>query len=652
MTPALAHALTQTGLSWTFYVVFHIIANLVAVAVWSLVASIIIIRRSAEPIALLAAFALVLFGGTTNDILPTLIGSQSGWEPVAILLSCLGSIGILTLFALFPDGRCLPSWLRWVIGGWWVINLLGYTLPYRWPFNATRPGSGFLFIVLGFFLLILVAQIYRYRRVANDMQRQQTKWVLLCFFLGVGFLLLSVLVVLPYVTAPQSSALVALLVIHAGLALTQMSIPLAIGFALLRYRLWEVDVLLHHTLVYGLMTGGIIGAYILVVGYLSTIFHAEGNLLFSLIATGMIAVLFQPLRDRVQRGVKRLVYGDRDDPYSILARLGHRLDATLAPESVLPLVVDTIREALRLPYVAVTWETSDGTEQVTAAGSMTSGPLLCLPVQQQQTASGKLLLAPRDGDGRLPAADRRVLDDLLPQVSAAMQRVRLIGDLRQTTHELQLARERIILAHEEERRRLQRTLHDDLAPTLAALTLTSAGVERTLATDPATAARLAGELRTALRSAVSAVRTMAYALRPPLLNELGLDGAIRELGEQLQQAEGPACQIEISTVLPPIPAAIEVAAYYIAQEALRNVSRHAQASICRVHLWVVETPRAMHLEICDDGCGIASSQLAGVGLLGMRERATELGGTCLIEPRAGGGGTRVLARFPFSQEAA
>jgi hypothetical protein len=130
-------------------------------------------------------------------------------------------------------------------------------------------------------------------------------------------------------------------------------LPISVSIAILRYQLWDIDIIIKRTLIYSILTTCVVGIYVLIVGYLGALFHSNGNLLISLIATGIVAVLFQPLRDLLQRGVNRLFYGQRDEPYVVLAGLGQRLKSTLDPGAVFTTIVETIKEALKLSFVAI-----------------------------------------------------------------------------------------------------------------------------------------------------------------------------------------------------------------------------------------------------------------------------------------------------------
>jgi signal transduction histidine kinase len=211
------------------------------------------------------------------------------------------------------------------------------------------------------------------------------------------------------------------------------------------------------------------------------------------------------------------------------------------------------------------------------------------------------------------------------------------------TADLQHSRERLVTAREEERRRIRRDLHDGLGPALASLTLKLDAARNLLARDPATAEALLLELKTQTQTAIADIRRLVYGLRPPALDELGLVSAIREHAARNVSADSLRVSVEAPESLPPLPAAVEVAAYRIALEALTNVARHAQAKNCTVALTIKEDLR---LEISDDGVGLPPGHRLGVGLTSMRERAEELGGTCIIERRAASG-TRVSATLPL-----
>ena len=385
----------------------------------------------------------------------------------------------------------------------------------------------------------------------------------------------------------------------------------------------------------------------LAVGGLGALFQARGNLAVSLLATGLVAVLFQPLRSRLQRGVNRLLYGERDEPYAVLSRLGRRVETTIAPKAALNAIVETIAQALKAPYVAIALRQSSGDEFARVAEHGTpKGELVVLPLVYQREKVGQLLVAPRAPRETFSQADMRLLEDLARQVEVAVHAVGLTADL-------QRSRERLVTAREEERRRLRRDLHDGLGPTLGALTLGLDTTRLALAQDdPKAVDELLVELKSHTQDAVSDVRRLVYGLRPPALDDLGLVPAIRQqaanrglLADAFPNGQGPRWEnsknglvfrVEAPDDLPSLPAAVEVACYRIAQEALTNTARHSGASSCLVSLCLDEADGTLQLEVSDDGKGVAEDRSAGVGMSSMRERAEELGGTLAVEAPPGG----------------
>jgi signal transduction histidine kinase len=562
--------------------------------------------------------------------------------------------GIVFGFALlpmhFPDGRLVsPRWrpARWFVvvgmsavtlnmafrtGDWetpGVPNPLGLlpALPEDAPLMAVFGGLWLASALIG------VASLFvRFARAGRD-ERRQLQWLALS----------AAVLIAGDRLVPASSPLSAPLFLA---SLTGMW--LAIGVAVLRYRLYDIDLILNRALVYGALSAIVAGLYIALVAYLGALFNASGNLLIALVATGVVAVAFQPLRERLQRGVNRLLYGARDEPYAVLALLGRRLEASLAPAAALGTIVETVAQTLKLPYAAIVLGEADEPAAVAPPGAAPPAEAVALPLVYQGEPVGELHVAPRAGESGLSPADRRLLDDLARQVGVAVSAARLTVDL-------QHARERLVAAREEERRRMRRDLHDGLGPALAAQTLKLGTARHFLATDPAVTDRLLGELERDVAAALADVRRLVYNLRPPALDDLGLAGALGLLAAQYGGDGGAAAGLRVTVDaadLPPLPAAVEVAAYRIAQEALANVARHAGAARAEVRLAAqrgLGRHAALLLEIADDGRGIAAGSGGGVGLHSMRERAAELGGSCVIRPRPGGG-TVVQAALPLPQE--
>jgi signal transduction histidine kinase len=326
--------------------------------------------------------------------------------------------------------------------------------------------------------------------------------------------------------------------------------------------------------------------------------------------------------------VNRLTYGLRDEPYVIVSELGRRLEVTA---SVLPAVVETLARALKLPYAAIVL--ADG-QTAAVYGHGEGSATFALTYQSEPV--GRLLVAPRRSGEPLTPADQRLIADLARQIGPAAHAHALAAAL-------QRSRERLVTAREEERRRLRRDLHDGLGPTLAGLALKASTISDL---PPADAARVGDELYSQIRATIADVRRLVYQLRPPSLDELGLAGAVRQTAAA-QARPGVLDVVVDAPDLPPLPAAVEVAALRIAGEALTNAARHSGARTVRVSLRCCgNPPDALEVEVVDDGAGIPPGQPAGIGLVAMRERTAELGGTLVIDSTAGGG-TTVVARLPL-----
>jgi signal transduction histidine kinase len=486
------------------------------------------------------------------------------------------------------------------------------------------------------FLAAGASLILRLRR-SSGVERQQLKWFVYAAALAIG--VISVLIM----SQPYRDLFLLNIIGTTLYALAFSAVPIAIGVAILRYRLWDIDPIINRTLVYGALTASIIGVYALVVGGVGALFQTQNNFLLSILATGIAAVLFEPLRTRLQRTVNRLMYGERDDPYTVISSLGQRLEATLAPDAVLPAIVTTVKETLRLPYAAIALDQEGLCTMVAAAGTLVPDTLT-LPLSYHGEPIGQLILGPRALGETFTPAERRLLTDLARQAGTAAHAVRLTTDLQRLTEDLQRSRERLVTAREEERRRLRRDLHDGLGPQLASHTLRLEAARDFIHTNPERAEALLTQLIEKSQGIVTEIRRLVYALRPPALDELGLVGAVKEYVAQ-SELNGLRITLTAPDRLPPLPAAVEVAAYRIVQESLTNVIRHAQAHTGLVTLALDAS--TLQVEVRDDGIGLPATHHAGIGLTSMRERAEELGGVCIVEALAEGG-TQVRASLPLN----
>lgn len=639
-------ALTSFGVSVSGYAAFYTIFWVVIIVTWCGIGLLIFWRRSNDGMALLSAFFLVMF-----NTAPTTAALSITYPVLAlpvVLMGLLGQVSLWLFLLLFPSGRLVPRWMGLIIP-FTIIQAVLFVAPPLSLFSANNwPGwfNGLLALITDGG--IIVSQVYRYRRVSTAVERQQTKWVAFAITTVVGgFFVFGVLfsVLFPAVNQPDSPF--SLLQIVYPLLL--LLLPLSVGIAIFRYRLWDIDLIIKRTLVYGLLTAIVIGIYVLVVGYLGAVFRTNGNLVISLIATAIVAVLFQPLRHLLQRGINRLLFGLRDEPYVVLAGLGQRLKTTLEPDAVLSTIVETVREALKLSFVAIEVKEETTFVQATSSGTPPMKEALRLPLVYQGKHVGTLIIAPRARDDALTPTDLHLLDDLAQQIGAAVHTVRMTANLQALTGDLQRSREHLVSAREEERRRLRRDLHDGLGPMLSAIML-NVGLVRTMyRRDPEATDVLLNQLEEQIELIIGDIRRVVYNLRPPALDELGLAGAIREyvarFGNEGQAYNaGLKVTIEASESMPPLSAAVEVAAYRIVQEAVTNVIRHAHAHSCHIRLLLED---ALQIEVNDDGIGIEEADRIGVGLTSMCERAEELGGTFTIK-KASPCGTQITACLPLS----
>ena len=641
---------------------FHLVAIYYGVGAavetlpWALVGALIFWRKSHDPFALLFSLEMVLLGAFGVDWIVTAVISKPA-PTLSMLISVL-NILMAILFVLwyrFPDGRFAHRNMRWFAILWIALNIFAFLVPddSLLNFQAWRPPLPQL-VWMALYASIGFSLVYRYRRIAGAVERQQIRWVV---FTGAIF---------ACVFAPNSfirgwlfnEPLQVVLLNISYLLLMYISsavFAIGIGISILRYRLWDIDIIINRTLVYGGLTAIVIGIYVLIVGGLGTAIQGSGNLLVSVLATGLVAVLVQPLRDRLQRGVNRMMYGERDDPITVLSQLGQRLEGTLAPDAVLPSLVETVAQTLKLPYVAIETLSDNRLDSPTNDSSSISisSPIIAFgnpqsdvirfPLIYQSETIGQLTIAPRAPGEALSPMDRHLLGNIAHQAGMAIHAVSLTADL-------QRSRQHLVTAREEERRRLRRDLHDGLGPNLASQGLKLAAVKQLLEKDPVSAIPLLDQVMAQNKSTVEDVRRLVYGLRPPALDELGLIAAIRDHVSGMDNNSSLPIEItEPSEGLPPLSAAVEVAAYRIVLEALTNVIRHAKAKHCAIRFSLAQNRSfaLLQIDILDDGIGLPSDLRAGVGLRSMRERAEELGGKLTVESQPNG--THVLVHVPVGE---
>jgi signal transduction histidine kinase len=589
------------------------------------------------------ALALGIFGQVVSDA-TYLYGRPAipGLTAINLITGFVGIFGVplIALFGLllFPDGRLAAAGTpvrrrtRWLARTCWVMlaGLIAYSLLSPSLLNTTTSaaipnpigvppgGIGLVFVLaIGPVSAMTCAHLFGRARAADTPDQRRA----LTLAAAAGACIpLAFLTCLGIGVAGGDTAQIGVAENVAAVAVAAAS-----WFGIIRYGLFDSRAVLSRTLLFGALTVVVVAVYLGASALLRRLFAGD---LPAVVAAGLAALAVLPLRDLLQRRVSRLVYGLRNDPVAAFGLLGVRLDAAAAPEEVLPAVVRTVGESLRLRCVAI----EVGGEEMARWGQRVDGAWLELDLPFAGESIGRLTVQARDPAEPFGAADRSLLESLASQVSVAARAVAL-------TQALQASRERLVATIEEERRRLRRDLHDGLGPTLAGIALGIDTVHRALPDgSPGGTADLLVTLREEAERAVADIRRIAYNLRPPVLDEMGLVEAIREHATRLGGAT-----VTVPAPLPPLPAAVEVAAYRIAVEAITNASRHAPGAAVEVSLSV---NGHLELQVADAGTGLPPGFRAGVGLRSMRERAAELGGECVLKTRDPHG-TVVRASLPL-----
>lgn len=350
--------------------------------------------------------------------------------------------------------------------------------------------------------------------------------------------------------------------------------------------------------------------------------------LLSALALVLIAATFKPVWHWVQPRIHHVVYAADDPNIDVIGQVSDALAHTTSDSSMLAAIAETIMQTMNVPYVQIEMF---GGVAACAGKLLHSGARSRIELVYRETSVGWLEVVSRLPNEPLTAGEYKLLHSLARQVSITLHAAQL-------SEALQASREQLVLTREEERRRIRRDLHDGLGPTLAALRLQLGALRSTVRHNPEHAEQLIDELRNDVRDATAEIRRLVYDLRPPMLDEFGLVGALRNL----QISNGIVRTVEAPDQLPRLPAALEVALYRIAAEALHNIVRHSGADHCTIHLDLTET--AITLAVSDDGRGLPPAYLAGIGHRSMQERAAELGGNVAVLP-APNGGTCVQATF-------
>ncbi len=571
-------------------------------------------------------------------------GSTATWPIWAAGLGSLQfiQIGVQGLVNVrFPTGRIQSRWGRvlevLLVGGMVLVvvgGVLGTSIAHQLSTGLHRTltnpltGNGTLAhvadgldAVAGLVVLLgLIAgiRIVVLARRSHGIERLQLRWRALGVVFALLLFPLAIAGVLP----------VALDFVDGTVFVATLLIPV------LRYRLWDIDTVIRRSVAYGLVTVVLAAGYLAIAAGVAAAVSERAGIV---VAAFVVALAFGPARLAGQRLVDHLFYGQRNEPYRAVNEVSRRLEAVAEPGTVLPAAVTAVASSLRLPYVAV--ERPDGDVVASFGEPGGAGPERWA-LTYQGAVVGSLVASPRGGETSFGRRDHELLGDLARQLGAAVHAEALTADLL-------VSRQRLVSAREDERRRLRRELHDGMGPLLTGLGLNvdAARARLSLAGNDSGADVFLANVKDASSRAIIDLRSIVYGLRPPALDDLGLVGAVRAHAQRLGEVGSITVGVE-SGSLGELPAAVEVAAFRIAVESVSNAARHASAKSCRVRF--ERSHRCLCVEVLDDGSS-DGRWVAGVGLMGMRERVAELGGSLTAGPTPDGGVVRALLPLPAAE---
>jgi signal transduction histidine kinase len=575
-------------------------------------------------------------------------------EPIAVWISNWAWVPIFTLlltypFLLFPDGH-LPS-PRWRPVAWgiaitsalWSISFAlnggsDYTNAnnehVRNPFApaSLAPAIDVVRIVLSFVMIGLAAAtvaslVIRYRRSHGD-EREQIRWLMLAGGVTVFWFLLP----LNHGTGRWADSV-------QGFVLTL--IPIAIGVAILKYHLYDIDLVLRKTLVFGVLAVFITLVYVAIVVGVGTAVGSSGNPVLSGVAAAVVALAFQPVRRWGQRLANRLVYGKRATPYEILSEFSSRLGEAYDPEDVLPRMARILADGTGSKradvwlYVgdelrsAASWPVTDEPTDEIPAEPLAPG---FVPVRHRDELLGALSVQKASGES-LTSNESKLVDDLAAQAGLVLRNVALTEQLRMRLEELHASRQRLVGAQDEERRKIERNIHDGAQQQLVALAVKQRLAASLIGKNDERASAMLAELQIETNAALDDLRDLARGIYPPLLADRGLAAALDA------QARKAALPVTVDADgIGRFPQDVEATVYFCTLEALNNVAKYADATHATVRL--SNGNGELRFEVTDDGRGFDSASTGyGTGLQGMADRLAAVGGELTIRSAPGAGTT-------------
>ena len=655
-------ALPTTGSAasghWTFSNVLNDVVNIAVPTIGIVLAS----RLPRNPIGwlfLTAGLTLGLSGFGTSYALHALVadpGSLPAGRAFAWESNWTGFIPICVLaflFLLFPTGHLRSARWRpvaWFMGGSFILVTATFfifaTMAWKDPYGQSSSNGSlsllWLLLVLPFvagLVASLVAVVVRFRGSTGE-ERLQLKWFATGAAAVVGILILSFLstVTPPILSVLQSVAFVFLWA--------------AIAIAILKYRLYEIDVVINKTVVYGSLAAFFTAVYVAVVVGIGTAIGSTRNPFLTLLAAAVIALAFNPVRERAKRLADRLVYGERATPYEVLSQFSERMAGTYALDDILPTLARVLAEGTggrseiwlrvgdELRTVAIWPDESEPGAPIELAVAGEGLPEFAnaskaTPVLHQDELFGAITVTKAPNDPLRPAEDK-LIEDVASQAGLVLRNVRLIEELR-------ASRQRLVKAQDEERRRLERNIHDGAQQQLVALAIKLNLAESLVGKDPRRAEDLLAELKAETQEALQDLRDLARGIYPPLLADKGLAAALES-----QARKSPVPVTIESDGIGRYPQEVESAVYFCCLEALQNVAKYAEANSVTVRLETGDGK--LTFEVTDDGGGFDPTHTAyGMGLQGMADRLDALGGSLQVRS-APEEGTTIVGRVPGPHE--
>jgi signal transduction histidine kinase len=568
---------------------------------------------------------------------PTAPGSTIEWA---------GSWGWVPPFGLMathlplrlPDGHLLSARWRWVSRlstTAMVLLCVGFLFDPSIPGNPIPSSQLALFALVGLVLiaactLLSVASLVIRSHRARAEERHQIRWIAIgaCVFLASWLLGFAVSALAPSADVLGSSVVL----------LFYAAIPVSIGIAIMKYRLYDIDVVIRKALVVAVLAAFFVLVYALIVGGVGALAQSSSNTVLSFAAAAIVAVLFQPVLARARRFADRFVYGKRATPYEVLAEFGEHLAETYAADDVLPRTARVLAEGVGADRARV-WLSVGNELRLVATWPRDADPTRAddhrTEVRHQGELLGALSVALPANDPMDPAKEK-LIADLAAQAGLVLRNVRLVEDLRGS-------RRRLVSAQDEERRKLERNIHDGAQQQLVALTVKARLARQLTDRDPEKAAGLLTQIEDETRQALEDLRDLARGIYPPLLADKGLATAL-----QAQARKSPIPVEVVPDGVGRYPQEVEAAVYFSVLEALQNIAKYAEASRADVRL---ESAGSMlTFEVSDDGRGFDPASTGyGTGLQGIADRLAALDGTLRVASSTGGG-TTVTGVVPLDDE--